>query len=180
MEYYFIIDEKRMIKKKICLLGSFGVGKTSLIKKYVLNVFSDTYLSTVGVKIDKKILRLSNGLEITLMIWDLEGKDDFLSVADTYLRGLSGYIMVADGTRPDTLDSISGTWATMKKLFPDIPTSLLLNKADLIDQWLIGEKDCTQFLAEKIPVSRTSAKTGNGVEEAFMYIAKKMTEDTHE
>lgn len=166
-----------MIKKKICLLGSFGVGKTSLIKKYVLNVFSDTYLSTVGVKIDKKILKLSNGLEITLMIWDLEGKDDFESVADTYLRGLSGYIMVADGTRPDTLDSITGTWNTMKRLFPELPTSLLLNKADLTDQWNIADKDYNSFVLEGIPVSHTSAKTGIGVEEAFLDIAKKMTDD---
>ncbi|HHU36793.1 MAG TPA: GTP-binding protein [Treponema sp.] len=165
-----------MIKKKICLLGSFAVGKTSLIKKYVLNIFSDTYLSTVGVKIDKKILRLSNDLEVTLMIWDLEGKDDFQSVADTYLRGLSGYIMVADGTRPDTLDSVTGTWATMKKLFPGLPTSLLLNKSDLKTQWLLDDQDYAAFSSEGIPVSRTSAKTGKGVEEAFIYIAEKMTE----
>src|SRR5271155_1143033 len=91
------------LQKKICMLGGFSVGKTSLVKRYVQSVFSETYLTTVGVKIDKKIVDLS-GQTVNLILWDVAGEDDVSALRMSYLRGASGYVLVADGTRPATLD----------------------------------------------------------------------------
>ena len=91
------------LKKKICLIGAFAVGKTSLVRQYVYSLFSEKYLSTVGVKIDKKLL-VMDGRELELIIWDLHGEDDFQSVRMSYLRGASGCIYVVDGTRRVTLE----------------------------------------------------------------------------
>ena len=165
-----------MIKKKICLLGSFRVGKSSLIRKYVLNIFSDEYLSTIGVKVDKKVMKTESGEELMLVIWDLEGRDDFEKVSDTYLRGMSGYFLVADGTRKDTLESILKTRKTIQKLFPDVPCVVLLNKSDLKNDWVLKEADYQDFKNDGIPVLETSALSGTGVEEAFQALAKKMME----
>ena len=85
-----------MLQKKICMLGGFSVGKTSLVKRYVESVFSETYLTTVGVKIDKKTVNLDDRA-VTLILWDVAGEDDISTVRMTYLRGCAGYVLVADG-----------------------------------------------------------------------------------
>src|SRR5579862_9010425 len=91
------------LKKKICLLGSFGVGKTSLVARFVRSLFSDKYHTTVGVKIDKKVIRLGTD-EITLVIWDMAGEEDSAPVKLNQVRDAAGYLLVADGTRRKTLD----------------------------------------------------------------------------
>src|SRR6266550_2566922 len=91
------------LQKKICMLGGFSVGKTSLVKRYVQSVFSESYLTTVGVKIDKKSVDLS-GRTVNLILWDVAGEDDVASIRMSYVRGSSGYVLVADGTRPSTLE----------------------------------------------------------------------------
>src|SRR6187200_563405 len=95
-------EGRTMIHKKVCMLGGFAVGKTSLVSRYVSSIFSDTYLSTVGVKIDKKQLAV-DGRDVTLMLWDLYGQDDFQTVQASQLRGMSGFLLVVDGTRYGTL-----------------------------------------------------------------------------
>src|SRR5450631_2787168 len=92
-----------MLKQKICLLGSFGVGKTSLVARFVHSMFSDKYHTTVGVKIDKKTLEI-DGEEITLMIWDMAGEEDGAPVKLNQVRDASGYLLVMDGTRAKTLE----------------------------------------------------------------------------
>src|SRR5574342_650264 len=92
-----------MIQKKICMLGSFSVGKTSLVRRFVESIFSDTYLTTVGVKIDKKQLRVDDH-DVTLMLWDIYGEDEFQKLHMSYLRGAAGLLLVVDGTRRSTLD----------------------------------------------------------------------------
>ena len=87
-----------MIQKKVCLLGGTGVGKTSLVAQFVHSIFSDKYLTTVGVKIDKKSVDV-DGTDVELVIWDVYGHDDFQKLRVSYLRGTSGYLLVADGTR---------------------------------------------------------------------------------
>ncbi|MDR1487479.1 MAG: GTP-binding protein, partial [Deltaproteobacteria bacterium] len=91
-----------MINKKICMLGSFSVGKTALVRQYVSSIFSDTYLSTVGVKISKKTINVKNQ-ELNLLLWDMEGQDNYSLVNMSYLRGAHGLLFVVDGTRGETL-----------------------------------------------------------------------------
>src|SRR4029453_5402347 len=93
-----------MIQKKVCMLGATGVGKTSLVSRFVTSVFSEKYLTTVGVKGDKKTLS-GDGGDVTLLLWDIYGQDEFQTVRSSYLRGASGYLLVADGTRQLTLDT---------------------------------------------------------------------------
>lgn len=165
-----------MLKKKLCMLGSFGVGKTSLIRKYVHNVYSDRYVSTVGVKVDKKAVTLPNGEEVVLLIWDLEGRDDFESVAGTYLRGMSGYFLVADGTRLETLQSVAATGERMRSMFPGASSALLLNKSDLSSEWKVSEFSMSIFEAAGVRTFLTSAALGTGVEEAFLFLAGEMAD----
>lgn len=168
-----------MIKKKLCLLGMLGVGKTSLIKKYVLNIFSENYLVTVGVKVDKKNIVLPDGQEVVLIIWDMEGQDDFRSFADSYLRGLSGYFVVADGTRRESISTAKSIALTMKNMFPNAESTFLINKADLKEQWKTTEADIIELNFCDSHCYKTSAKTGENVEEAFIDIAARMAKKDH-
>jgi len=91
-----------MIQKKVCLLGAFATGKTSLVARFVRSVFSEKYLTTVGVMIERKTLTLDR-TDLNLIIWDLHGEDEFQKVRASYLRGTAGIIFVVDGTRRETL-----------------------------------------------------------------------------
>src|SRR5262245_52616875 len=119
-----------MIQKKICMLGAFAVGKTSLVSRYVNSIFSDKYHSTVGVKIDKKAMSV-DGHDVTLMLWDIAGQDDFQTVQPSQLRGMSGYLLVADGTRRGTLEVARQLQVKAMQAVGDVPFILLLNKSDL-------------------------------------------------
>ena len=91
-----------MLKKKICMVGQFGVGKTSLVRRFVDSIFDERYLTTLGVKIDRKDVTLDDK-SLTLMLWDLAGEDELAQLNMSHLRGASGYILVADGSRAATL-----------------------------------------------------------------------------
>ena len=120
-----------MLQKKVCVLGAFGVGKTSLVRRYVESIFSDTYLTTVGVKVDKKTLDVG-GAPLTLVLWDIAGEDDTTAIRMSYLRGAAGYFLVADGTRPETVEVARFIQARVTAEVGPLPYLLLLNKADLV------------------------------------------------
>lgn len=162
-----------MLQKKVCLLGGFGVGKTSLVSRFVSSIFSDKYLTTVGVKIDKKTVQVSSG-EMTLMLWDIYGQDEFQTVRDSYLRGASGYLLVADGTRHATLETAAALQQKAQAIVGDAPFLLLLNKADLDRDWQVDERALLKLVDRGWRVVKTSAKTGAGVEDAFLTLAKAM------
>src|SRR6516165_910024 len=94
---------QRMLQKKICMLGSFSVGKTSLVRRFVESIFDEKYQTTIGVKVDKKVTR-AGGEPVTLVLWDIYGEDVFQKMRMTYLRGMAGYLLVVDPTRNQTLD----------------------------------------------------------------------------
>jgi small GTP-binding protein len=162
-----------MINKKVCMLGAFAVGKTALVQRYVHSIFSDRYLSTVGVKISKADIHLDDH-DISLVLWDLEGKDVYTEVNMAYLRGSMGCLLVADGTRRETLDiAMELRYKTIELVGP-IPHIMLLNKRDLEDEWELTENDTEVIKRQGIPVLETSAKTGQSVEEAFINLTKAM------
>ena len=162
-----------MIQKKICMLGATGVGKTSLVARYVLSVFSDKYLTTIGVKVDKKTLMV-DGTEVTLLLWDIYGQDEFQTVRTSYLKGASGYLLVADGTRQLTLDTARELQKTAEGVVGRVPFVLVLNKADLASEWHLDDKALFKMANEGWTIIKTSAKTGDGVEDAFLKLARKV------
>ena len=165
-----------MIQKKICLLGSFAVGKTSLTKRFVHGIYTDKYHTTIGVKIDKKIVQIAD-YSVNLVIWDLAGEDELQKVRLTYLRGASGYLLVADGTRRETLNKALLLKDGAEAVIGEKPFILLLNKVDLDENWEIDPNLINDYVQKKWLIMATSAKTGHGVEEAFNMLASKMSEE---
>jgi len=157
------------------MIGTFAVGKTSLVRRFVESIYSSKYHTTVGVKVDKKIVRVGDE-ETTLLIWDIEGAESEHELRKSYLRGASGYLLVADGTRQDTLYKALTLQTRAEEAVGKAPFLLLLNKSDLADQWQITSRDLAALEQKQWNVINTSAKTGHGVEEAFLTLAEKMAE----
>lgn len=164
-----------MFKKKLCMLGATRVGKTTLVQRFAQNIFSDKYHQTVGVKIDKKQVSFG-GRELSLLLWDVQGEDDTYRVRPSYLRGASGYVLVVDGTRPETFTTACDIQARAEALLGPIPFVLIINKTDLAERWEIDEAAVQQLAASGWSVTRTSAMTGQGVNEAFLALASRMME----
>lgn len=162
-----------VMRKKICMLGTFAVGKTSLVSRFVHGHFSDKYLTTIGVKIDKHEMELS-GQRIELLLWDLNGEDRFQKFSNSYLRGTEAYLLVADGTRKPTLEAALALHERARSLLGDVPFILLLNKADLIDEWELETHDWAPLETQGWTILRTSAKTGMRVDEAFTALAQQL------
>jgi len=161
----------RMLQKKICMIGDFGVGKTSLVSRFVRQTFSDKYLTTVGVKIDTKLVKLIDGRERKLILWDIAGNNTVTSAMSSYLRGAAGFLLVVDGTRRPTWDSALNLRELVVKGLGEKPFVMLLNKADLEDQWEIDEDVIQERKQQGWQLFTTSAKTGMNVENAFMELA---------
>ncbi len=164
-----------MIKKKICILGAFAVGKTSLVQRFVHSIFSDKYKTTVGVKIEKITLEV-NGTNVDLIIWDLHGEDEFQHVRISYLRGASGLIYVADGTRRATLETALNLKKISRHTIGRIPFVIIINKEDLKDQWEIEPSILEDLKKQGVSLIQTSAKTGKDVEKAFRLLTEEMME----
>jgi small GTP-binding protein len=153
------------------MVGAFSVGKSALVERFVHSMFSDRYLSTVGVKISKKTLDV-DGAELSMVLWDMEGKDDFADINLSYLRGAMGFFAVADGTRRETLNMALHLRKLALETAGDVPHIILINKADL--NWEIPDDQLAALEATGIPFIKTSAKTGHAVEEAFTSLARAM------
>jgi small GTP-binding protein len=156
-----------MLKKKICMVGGFGVGKTSLVRRFVDSIFDERYLTTIGVKIDRKDLSV-DGRAVRLMLWDLAGEDELEQLKVSHLRGSSGYILVVDGCRVATLEKALELQRRITQILGPLPFVLVTNKVDLHDKW---EIDRTQLAGHGWATFETSAKTGSGVEEMFLALA---------
>ncbi len=168
-----------IISKKVCLLGDFSVGKTSLIRRFVERTFKEDYLSTVGVTISKKTVefvsdRQETELMVQLLIWDLAGNTRFKSIVPAYLNGSSGAVIVGDVSRQVTIDHLLNHVQLFVSVNPQACIIVALNKSDLIEPKQLEKliqslslKDYQQVLA----VYPTSAKTGLFVDEIFHKLA---------
>ena len=161
-----------MIQKKVCMVGLYGTGKTSLVQRFVHSMFSERYLSTVGVKIDRKPIQV-DGADLTLVLWDLAGRDGHEDITTSYLRGSHAILYVADGTRRETCDQLPELRALVREAAGEVPEVLALNKSDLKERWALATGD-EQALSKAFDLVRTSAKTGDGVEETFRRIGRAM------
>jgi len=162
-----------ILQKKICMLGGFSVGKTSLVKRYVEIVFSEILLTTVGLKIDKKIVDLGERV-VNLILWDVAGEDDISTFKMSYLRGSAGYVLVADGTRPSTLEVAQSLRERVEAEIGRLPFVLLLNKSDLQEQWAVDSSQVDDLRQAGWSVRSSSARTGEGVEDAFKELAARI------
>jgi len=161
----------RVLQKKVCLLGSFGVGKTSLVSRFVKGIFSDKYLSTMGVKIDRKSIVLDEG-QVNMMLWDVHGEESGKKIPPAYMRGSAAYLLVIDGTRPETVDIARELHARMRTEVGELPFVVLLNKCDLKDEWQLSGDIVTAMQDEGWHCYLSSARSGENVDEAFTYLAK--------
>jgi small GTP-binding protein len=161
------------LQKKICMLGAFAVGKTSLVRRYVDSIFSDRYLTTVGVKIDKRMVTVA-GSEVSLILWDIAGEDDISQVRTSYVRGAAGYLLVVDGTRPGTIDVAQSIQQRVEAEVGKLPFVVLLNKHDLQSLWSISSEHLAALERGGWTVQLTSARSGEGVEEAFQALAERV------
>lgn len=173
---------KVTIVKKICLLGDAAVGKTSLIKKYVHDIFDDAYVATIGTKVTRKEMLIRNPEDdveyhLKLTIWDILGQHTFTSVKATAYRGASGALLVCDVTRPETLMHTKNWVKTLTKEQGQLPIILLANKCDRKEDYKVTEKDINT-LAEILNVDYwyTSAKTGQNVALAFRHLGEMLIE----
>lgn len=160
-----------MYAKKICMLGAFSVGKTSLVKSFVHSIFSEKYHTTIGVKIDKKVVQLNEEL-LKLIIWDIEGVDAFTELNTSFLRGASGVVVVIDGTRSNTLDTAREIITTVRAELKHVDIIVLMNKSDIRNQWAIKDINFEELPVNKSDIFFTSAKTGENVEMAFQHLAE--------
>lgn len=162
-----------MLQKKICMLGSFSVGKTSLVRRFVESIFSEAYQTSIGVKVDKKVVRAGNE-DVTLVLWDIHGEDVYQKVRMSYLRGMSGYLLVVDGTRRQTLDDALALNERVVQEAGKVPSVLVFNKSDLAEKWEIDSVRESELAAAGWNILRTSAKTGDSVEEVFSKLTAAM------
>lgn len=163
-----------MLEKKICMLGTLAVGKTSLVRRFIEGIYSEGYQTSIGVKVDKKVVREAGQQEVTLVLWDIYGEDRFQKVQPSYWRGMFGYLLVVDGTRRNTLDEALALNQRVIDTGLKVPAILLVNKADLVDQWEIADDRLAQLIQSGWEIMRTSAKTGENVDAAFSRLTLTM------
>jgi hypothetical protein len=161
------------LKRKVCMLGAAGVGKTSLVSRFVHSVFRDSYLTTVGVAISKKTVNVGT-TEVSMSIWDIAGEEDGAPVKLNQVRGAHGLILVADGCHLLTLDVAE---SIRRRFFTEAgvcPTVLAVNKVDLFDEWEVKMEVLEYQSRNGLTTFTTSAKTGKGVEQMFTHLARMM------
>ena len=175
-----------IITKKICLLGDFNVGKTSLVRRFIEDKFSDQYLSTVGVKVSRKSVNVRTNLginQVNLLVWDLEGNTKFKSITPSYLKGASGSIIVADLTRSDTFNNLNQHIKLFLEVNPQGTIVIAMNKTDLIPQEKLSkliENYSSYNYPQIVDIYTTSAKTGDNVAQVFDRLAIALTHSTTE
>ena len=155
------------------MLGSFGVGKTSLTAQFVARLFDDRYHTTVGVKVDKKLLQV-DGVDLTLMVWDMAGEEDNLPIRLNYVNDAAGYILVIDGTRAKTLDVALSIQERVQTHVGDLPFIAVINKADQRGNWEVQRSQIEDMASRGWTLLETSAKTGEHVEEMFVTLARQI------
>jgi small GTP-binding protein len=173
------MKKMKRIMKKICLVGDPAVGKTSLIRRYVYDTFDDKYLYTIGAKITKKVMNikyLMHDVNLTLMIWDIEGQKGIGKAHSAYYRGADAAIIVCDVTMKETLENIPSWGDAVFKVTGEIPLVFLANKIDLPNK-AFDEEEIKDAASEfNAPYLLTSAKTGKNVENTFLTISKLLLE----
>ncbi len=163
-----------MMHKKICLVGAAGVGKTSLVRHFVSNVFSEHYISTVGVRIERKKVTIEDQT-LNLLIWDVQGEEGMLKINSSFLNGAGGYLLVVDGTRPETASTAEQLCERLGDQIASVPVVAVVNKIDLpVDREAMATAISSIEQLADVQIVETSAKSGAGVERAFHQLGERL------
>lgn len=163
----------RLLRAKVVMLGAPGVGKTSLVQRYVHSRFSDEYLSTLGVKVDRKSVEV-NDTTVAMLLWDVHGETEGLDVPTSYLKGATAAITVVDASRPETIDKAAELAARVVDASPHVTVHRVANKSDLAIEW--ADIESRMAAAANGSFMRTSAKDGDGVEALFQAVASAVVD----
>jgi len=158
-----------LIRVKLVMVGSPGVGKSSLVRRFVHSIFSEDYHSTLGVKVDRKTVALGEAV-VVMLLWDMHGEAEGLAVPDNYLRGAGAALAVFDSANPSSSEGAAGMLERVRAVSPDAFSVAVANKADLQPSWPEVEASAAAIGADAI--HRTSAKTGEGVDDVFTTVAE--------
>ena len=180
------MSDPKPFKWKVCLIGESSVGKTSLIKRFVYDIFDESYSNTIGAHVTKKELEMHHPrkdrmLSAYLMIWDVMGQRCFLHMLrESYFFGAAGIIAVCDVTRKNTMSELVGWIEQALTVSGDIPIVILGNKSDLADQQEINLTELEAFASNyKDTIAYlSSVRTGHNVELTFNTLCEKMLEKT--
>jgi small GTP-binding protein len=178
--------ETRHVRAKVCLVGDPAVGKTALVRRFVLDEFPDYYLTTIGTKVTKKEVRIERPaqdavIELSMSVWDIMGQEGFRELLrDAFFTGTQGVLAVADLTRRETLDNLPAWIDAVNRTVGVVPVVITLNKADLADRAAYDEAEARRIVdALHADCFRTSAKTGENVEAAFRRLGERVVEQLH-
>ena len=165
------------MKRKVCLVGDEGVGKTSIVHRFAYGAFDEEYMHTVGTMVSKRDVSVpETGHTVSLLIWDISGRRDFVDLfKKAYFKHVRGIVAVFDLTRPETFESLHEWLGETDASAPQIPTVVLANKADLTGERIIQDSGIKDFCSPRaISWLKTSARTGENVEAAFRHLAGEM------
>ena len=173
------MDKMIEYRKKILLLGDVSVGKTSLIRRYVVDFFNDGYITTIGTKVTSKNMQIKVDKEVIylkLQIWDILVQKGYTKLYNATFKGAHGVFFIADVTRKETLESIENYWIPqVKRINDSFPFVILANKSDLIKNTKFDRQDLEDFASKyKVPFYLTSAKNGENVDNAFNTLGNEM------
>ncbi len=175
-----MMNDDDLMKVKVCFIGDAGVGKTSLIKRFVLDVFDDRYIATIGTKVTKKIIEVDNGgsqTKVMMLVWDIMGQKGFRELLrEAYFFGAHGAIAVCDLTNKETLEELRYWIKALTDVAGDVPIVFAGNKADLENEAVVKEADLQELAAKyNAKAFLTSAKTGQNVENMFKALGASMS-----
>jgi small GTP-binding protein len=175
-------QDKVAYVRKVCLVGDPAVGKTSLVRRFVIDKYDDSYIQTIGAKVIKKTVRLDDGgqvRDVTLMIWDVMGQKHFRIIESVAFQHIAGAMVVCDVTRRSTLENVGYWLDALRSVSGRVPAIIMANKSDLLASAEFGEDDVARVAAEAgAEHFVTSAKTGENVESAFASLARQSLEAT--
>ena len=162
---------------KILLIGDSKVGKTCLISRYAIGVFNEDYISTIGFDSRQKE-EIINNEKVLVKIFDTAGQERFKSITANYLRNAEGVILVYDLTSTESFESLKFWIESIKNNLGNdepIPIIIIGNKIDLEDARQINKSVAEKFAKDNnYKYFETSAKTGEGVDDAFREIVKQI------
>jgi small GTP-binding protein len=167
------------LTKKICLLGDYSVGKTSLVRRFIESRFDENYLSTLGVSVSRKVIQIEqpSAITLTMLLWDTNGGGPFNTIVRTYYQGSSGALLVGDLTRASTVAALHNYAAEFRNINPGVPLVLIGNKVDLVNTRMVSDETLAEVAeAHKAQWLLGSAKTGQGVDQAFQLLATAITQ----